>query len=200
MFVRMNSATGVKDVDRLVELVTDKVLPALQDKKGFRGLTVSGDRDGGDVGILSLWDTMEDLDASESAVAGLREETISLVGGSVTVSKLEQLGGAVGDPPPEVGCSIRIVSTKLDPARVDEMAEMFRTQILPRIKANPGFRGARNMIDRKTGTGNVGTVWSDEASMKAAEQGAKERNEEARRQGVEIGEPHYRKVLFTHLA
>lgn len=199
MFVRMNNATGVKDVDRLVEMVKDKVLAALRDKKGFRGLTVSGDSDGGEVGILSLWDTMEDLDASESAVAGLREETISLAGGSVTVSKLEQVGGAVGDPPPAVGCSIRIVSTKLDPARVDELAEVFRTQMLPTITSAPGFRGARNMIDRKTGTGSVGTVWSDEASMKAAEQGAKERNEEARRLGVEVGEPHYRKVLFSHL-
>jgi len=199
MFVRINSASGVKDFDVAVAMLKEKVLPALESNKGFRGLTASGNTETGDFAVLSLWETEEDLDASESAVTGLREETMETAGGSVTVTKMEQIAGAVGDTPPAPGCLLRIVSVKMDPARVDEQAEFFRSQVLPGIKASPGFRGARNMIDRKTGIGNVGTIWADEESLKANEKDADERRERARAQGVELGEPQYRTILFTHL-
>ena len=40
----------------------------------------------------------------------------------------------------------------------------------PQIKASPGFQGLRNMINRDTGEGLVGTAWSDQEAMKRADE------------------------------
>lgn len=57
----------------------------------------------------------------------------------------------------------------------------------------------RNLVDRKTGNGNVGTIWADEDSMRAAEATAEERRQLALARGVEISEPNFRTILVSHL-
>ena len=69
----------------------------------------------------------------------------------------------------------------------------------PELKATKGFLAVRNLIDRKTGNGNVGTIWTDEDSMRAAEATAEERRPLALARGVEISEPNYRTILLSHL-
>jgi len=75
----------------------------------------------------------------------------------------------------------------LDPARIDENLEFFKREVVPQIKASPGFRALRNMMDRQTGEGMVGTSWDDEASMRAAAEEAKTRREEQRKAAPELG-------------
>ncbi len=199
MHVRVNTVTGATDIDAGIALLRDKVVPELLGAKGFRGLTASANRATGEMGILGLWETREDLEASDSAVAKLRQEAMAVLGGSITTWVMEQVVIEMGESPPAVGNPLRIVNVSMDPARVDEHVEFFKTQILPEMKATPGFRGVRNMIDRATGKGLVGTIWADEASMQATEAGNAARQERARAQGVEVSDPTFREVLFTHL-
>jgi heme-degrading monooxygenase HmoA len=199
MFVRMNTVTGVKDIDAGVTLVREKVLPEVQGQKGFRGLTVSGNKSTGDFGILGLWDTLEDLKASESVVAKLRDEIVSTIGGDISVAVLEQVVAEVAQPRDMTGCSLRLVRIKMDPAKVDEQVGFFKADVVPALKAQPGFVAIRNMIDRSTGEGAVGSVWADEKSMQAAEAGAEERRQQAATRGVTISEPSFRTILFAHL-
>ena len=70
---------------------------------------------------------------------------------------------------------------------MDENIEFFKREVLPQIKGNPGFRAVRNMINRQTGEGIVGTVWADEDSMKAAAEAAEARRQRASQQGVTLG-------------
>jgi len=63
---------------------------------------------------------------------------------------------------PVVGSSLLIRRVSMDPAKVDENVDFFKREVLPQIKANPGFRAAREMINRQTGEGMVGTVWTDD--------------------------------------
>jgi hypothetical protein len=46
------------------------------------------------------------------------------------------------------------------PAKIEEILGFFRRDVLPRMKAQPGFCAVRNMINRQTGEGMVGTVWA----------------------------------------
>jgi heme-degrading monooxygenase HmoA len=198
MHVRVNTITGATDIDRGIAVLRDRIVPELVGAKGFRGLTCSGDRATGDVGILTLWETREDLEASDSAAAKLRAEAMAIIGGSVTLRIMEEVVGETAAPP-SPGSRLRLVNIKMDPARVDEHVAFFKSDVLPEIRASAGFVSVRNLIDRATGEGVVGTIWADEASMRAAEPAAAERQARARSRGIEIGDPSYREVLFAHL-
>ena len=126
-------------------------------------------------------------DGERDVAEKVRQEALGVMGGDVTVETFEQVVADIGDPPPAVGCTLRVVRVKVDPARVNENIDFFRSEIVPRMKATPGFRGVRNMIDRASGSGAVGTLWDDEASMNAAEAAAEQRRHEASSRGVEFG-------------
>jgi heme-degrading monooxygenase HmoA len=186
-------------MDAGVAFLRDKVVPELKGQKGFRGLTASGNRTTGDFGILGLWDSLEDLNASDSAVSKLRQEAMAAIGGEISVETMEQMVGEVARPQDLVGSPLRIVRVKMDPAKVDDHVAFFRSDVLPELKAAPGFLAVRNMVDRSTGEGVVGTIWADDDSMKASEATAEERRQRAADRGVQISEPTYRTVLFSHV-
>ena len=200
MFVRVNNLTGATDIDAAVALVREKVVPALRDQKGYRGVTVSGNAESGEVGVLTMWDSLADLEASESAVAHLRDETVAAAGGSVTVTKMEQVITEVGSQPPAEGCSLRIVEVTMDPSKVDEQIAWFRENVLPQLKGSAGFRLVRLMADREAGRFLVGSVWSDDATMHAGDAAAEERRGAAKERGVEVSEPRFRKLLLSQIS
>lgn len=199
MFVRVNTVTGAKDVDTGVALVRDKVVPVLRDQKGYRGLTVSGSHETGELGILSMWDSMADLEASEGAIAHLREETVAAIGGSVTVVKMEQVVGESGSEPPAAGSSLRIIELSMAPAIVDDQINWFRENVVPELKSAAGFRFVRLMIDRNEGKGIVGSAWSDDETMHAGDAAAKTRQASAKERGVNVSDARFRKVLFSQM-
>src|SRR5260221_13190328 len=112
MFARVNNVTGAKDIDAGVAFLRDKVVPELQGQKGFRGLTMSGNRSTGEVGILGLWETLEDLEASGGTVSKLRKEAMDALGGEITVATMEQVVAEVTNPQNMVGRPFRMLRVK----------------------------------------------------------------------------------------
>ncbi|MDT4939595.1 MAG: hypothetical protein QOG80_3266 [Pseudonocardiales bacterium] len=198
MFTRVVTFTGAKDLDAGVVFVRDQVMPVMGQQHGFRGLTVSVDRSGAVLGVLSLWDSEADRAASESALAKTREEAQTVIGGTMAIESFEELVFDVVAAP-VVGSSLLVRRVSMDPAKVDENAAFFTREVLPQIKANPGFRSARNMINRQTGEGLVGTVWADNDTMEAAAEAAEARREQAARQGVNLGEQSRREIVYVEL-
>jgi len=148
-------------------------------------------------GVLTLWETEADRDASESAMLKVREEATEIIGGQLTVEFYEEMvREATGAP--GVGTSLLIRRIGMDPAKIEENVEYFKTEVLPQIKASPGFVAVRNMINRTTGEGVVGTVWTDAASMDAAAETAKQRQAQAAGR-VTFGEHSKRELLFVEL-
>jgi hypothetical protein len=82
---------------------------------------------------------------------------------------------------------------------VEENHEFFRTTVLPMIEASEGFVGARQLINRATGDGLVGTVWADAAALDAAAQVADERRPLGEARGITFGEQTKREILFVDL-
>jgi hypothetical protein len=104
----------------------------------------------------------------------------------------------VGDPPGP-GSALMVTRISMDPAKIDENLAFFKSDVLPRIKANAGFQAVRNMLDRKTGQGLVGTAWANEDAMKAAAAEAQSRRQEGIARGVSFGDVSYREILFSDL-
>ena len=197
MFSRVLTFRGAKNIDGGVGVVRD-TLPVLRGLKGYRGVTASADRDGGVFGILSLWETEADRDASLDALAGARQQGIDVLGGDLTVESFEELVVEMASPPP-VGSALMVTRISMDPSKIDEYVGFFKSSIVPRITAAPGFLALRNMIDRKTGRGAVGTVWTDQAAMKSAAAEAQARRDEGRARGVKFEEDSYREILFADM-
>jgi hypothetical protein len=197
MFSRVITYRGAKNVDGGVGVVRES-LPLLRDLKGYRGVTASADRDGGVFGILSLWETEADRDASLDALAGARQQGLDVLGGDLTVENFEELVVEMASPP-TVGSALMVTRISMDPSKIDENLGFFKSSILPRITAAPGFLALRNMIDRKTGNGAVGTVWADQGAMKSAAAEAQARRDEGRARGVNFEGDSYREILFADM-
>jgi hypothetical protein len=198
MHTRLTQFTGATHIDEGVAFVRQEALPVLGAQKGFRGVTVSADRSGGVFGVLSLWETEADRDASDSALDKTRQEGLGVVGGTMTVENFEQMVVEISRPP-VVGSALTVTRVSMDPATIDENVAFFKSTVLPQIKANAGFLALRNMVNRGNGQGIVGAVWADEASAQAAAADARSRRQQASDRGVTLGEMTFREILLSEL-
>jgi len=198
--VRMTTITGATNIDAGVDFLRDQVVPQVAQQNGFQGLIASSDRAAGVVGVITIWDSEEALLASESAVAKNREEAAGVLGGGQPdVRIFEQPVGETGDTPLAAGCPLRIRPFRVDPGQIDKILSVFTAEVLPQIKAVPGFRGVRFMIDRATGEGSVGTAWADEDALRAADAGFEQRSQQVRDLGVRFGDSTRREILLVAL-
>lgn len=200
MFVRVLTFAGAEDIDGGIRFVRDEAVPVLRQQHGYRGVAVSADRSGRVLGIVSRWETEADRDASDSALAKTREDGHAIIGGTLTVELLEERIWEVFERPVAGSSVIRLRRTRMDPAKVDENVEFFRTVVVPELRATPGFQAVRNMVNPQDGTGMVGTVWADEAALEAGEAaGAARRQRATTERGVTFVEESTREIAFVEM-
>jgi heme-degrading monooxygenase HmoA len=198
MYARVITLTGVNDFDAAVG-VLNEALPIVQSQRGYKGMTASADRSGRVLGILSMWETEADRDASESALGKTREEARQqLAAADMKVDNFEERAVQISRPP-ALGSALMVTRVSMDPAKVDENVEFFKSVVAPDIAAGPGFLALRNMMNPQTGEGMVGTVWEDQEAMQAASEAAMARRGDAASRGVTLGEPSYREVVFIDM-
>ena len=195
MFNRVTTLTGASDIDEALQYLEKTALPVTRSQTGYRGATASVDREAGILGVLTMWDSAAAREASDSAVAKHRDEVSRLLSGTMTVELLEEIGLVVAKAP-TVGASLRVVQYSTDPAIVDDIVSYISTDLTPRIKAIAGFRALRNMVNRETGAGLVGTVWDDDSAMRQADRQLRSLREEAGGRGVSFGETSQRKIAL----
>src|SRR5262249_47188510 len=152
------------------------------------GLGAAGDRTAGVVIVLSLWDGQADLDASESVAGKARNDAARLMAGEVSVERYEQTVWEVADTRPGAGARRHIRHIKIDPYRLEDNIEFFRQTVVPEMKARPGFLAIRQLIDRDTGQGRVGSLWADGESLVRSLAQSEQRRPVAKDRGVEFGE------------
>lgn len=197
MHARVTTVTGASDIDGGVTFLRDQVVPQMRQQKGFRGLSAAGDRAAGVVTVLSLWDSRADLEASERAANQARDDTTALTGGEVNVERYEQTVWEMAETQPGPGSILHIRHVKIDPSRIDDNLEFFRRTVVPEMKARPGFLAVRQLIDRDTGEGRVGSLWADQDSLAASLAESEKRRAMAKDRGVDFGEDQVLQVLFN---
>lgn len=196
MYLRITTAHG-GDVDRGVDLVKERVLPAMQRQEGFRGLIVAGDRQRQTLLVMVAWDRQADVVASREAADEVRAATVEALGGSLpTVETYEQLVGEVGVRPPAAGDLLHLRSTLSDPARVQENLLFFQ-QFIPVLNGSDGFRAVQLLIDRRTGKGQLVTSWSGEDALQGWREGTGSRRAALAGEGIELGEEHTLELRFV---
>lgn len=198
MHNRVVTFTGAKHIDEGVAFVRGTVDTTLSQQKGFRGITVSADRAGGVFGVLTLWDTEADRDASEGTSAKMRDQGLEVIGGKMVVETFEETAVEIKSPP-VAGSPLTVTRISMDPAKVDGNTAYFKSDVLPRIVASPGFCAVRHMINRKSGKGLVGTVWASEAARASSADDAKSRRGEATARGVTFDDITFREIVFADL-
>jgi hypothetical protein len=198
MFNRVTTLTGASDLDEAVRYLQETALPVARSQTGYRGATASVDREAGLLGILTMWDSAANREASESAIAKNREEASRLFSGTMTVELFEEVNLELVKPP-TVGASLRVVRYSTDPAITDETVAYLSSDIIPRIKAMAGFRSLRNMVNRETGAGLVGTVWDDNSAMQQADGQLRSMREEVGRHGVTFGDTSQRQIALIDM-
>jgi heme-degrading monooxygenase HmoA len=197
MYTRLITWTNAKNIDGGIEYLRGTALPVIHQQKGYRGLSATVDRSTGRLNILSIWESEADRDASDSALGKARDEATEIIGGSIQVEKLEDLVSEVVSPPVP-GSALMVSPFSMDPATIDENLRFFKNEIVPQIKAAPGFCSLRNMVNRKTGEGYVGTVWADRAALdEQAEGAAVARREAASARGITFGEIGYLEFVLV---
>ena len=198
MFNRLLTFRGATDIDGGVTFLRQAALPVLEAQHGYRGVTATGDRARGIFGILSVWDTESDRSASDSSLGKAREEALKIVGGELTVENFEEVVLEMVRPP-SPGCGLFVTRVHMDPSVIEENLEFFKSEVLPQIKSQSGFCGLRNMVDRATGRGIVGSVWETRAQAEAMQATAPERRALAEERGVSFDETEVREVLFASI-
>jgi heme-degrading monooxygenase HmoA len=198
MYTRLLTFRRATDIDGGVTYLRDEVLPVLNAQHGYRGVTASADRAGALLGILSLWESESDRAASDSALGKARQEAVKVVGGDLTVENFEQVAEEITKPP-MAGCALIVTRTSMDPASVDDNIAFFKNEVVGQIKAEPGFCALRNMIDRQTGRGVVGTVWENRGAMEAFAAKAPERRAPAVSRGITFDDMSYRELLLAEM-
>jgi len=195
MFIRLLTWTGATDVDGGLNYLRDTVQPIIRQQNGYRGMSASVDRTAGVFTILSMWETDADREASNSALSKARDEGSQIIGGALTVEKLEEVASEVVQVP-SPGAALMVSPYTIDPATIDDNLAFFRNEVVPQIKAGPGMCAFRNMVNRSTGEGYVGTIWADKAAMKVQAESAKARREMASGRGITFGTISYREILL----
>jgi heme-degrading monooxygenase HmoA len=199
MHARVMTFSGAKNIDDGVVFLREKAMPLISEQQGYRGLTAGADRNGGVFGILSLWETEADRQASEKGLADVRQEALGVTGGDLTVENFEQVVVEMGDTPPGPGSALLVQRASMDPAKVEDNLAFFKSEVVPRIKANPGFRALRHLVNREAGQSIVGTVWSDTGALRSALEQGKQNRQPAIDRGVTFGDISEREILFTDM-
>ncbi len=61
-----------------------------------------------------------------------------------------------------------ITAVQVQPGKVDAVVELYRTEVLPILKGQPGFKGAEVYADYAMNTGGSITRWEQPADAQAA--------------------------------
>jgi hypothetical protein len=196
MYARLITVRGASRIDDAVTYLTDTILTEARQQKGFSSVHLAGDRSAGVLTVLTLWETEADRDSSEGFSEKARTQTLEILGGELNVERFEQVLWEIGSTPPAPGAKLHIRPVKMDPAKVDENLEFFKQTVLPDIKGTPGFRSVRQLINRHSGEGRVGTVWADQVSLETALKKADARRPVGESRGIEFGQDQVLEVLF----
>jgi hypothetical protein len=82
-FSRLNTVAGAPEkLDDVIKFMQTQVLPVLKAQKGYRATVMNVNRVTGRSTVSTIWDTLADLEASESKVSALRRSAAEAAGAS----------------------------------------------------------------------------------------------------------------------
>ena len=109
-FLRAVTLNGdPQKLDAAIQHIRNHSLPIAKALKGYRALLAAVDRQTGRLSAATTWNTMADLDASESKMAGTRAEVAKIAGAGPSDVQVEIFETAVA----ELGAAVAQVTAKV---------------------------------------------------------------------------------------
>ncbi len=156
------------------------------------------DRGSGKYIATSAWEDRQATQASDQHVRPMREAMVERFGAGVREPEVREWEIAVlhrehaaGD-----GACCRITWIRTDPSRADQLLDMYRSSLIPRLQEMSGFCSLSMLIDRDSGRAVGTTVFR---SRSALEQSRMLREESVKVMGVDILDVADMDLVFAHL-
>ncbi len=180
----------------------DEVWPAMRDMDGCVGLSMMCDRESGKYIATSAWEDKQAMQASDQHVHPMREAMVDRFGAGVAKPEVREWEIAVlhrEHQAPDGACC-RITWLRTDPGRADELLDMYRAQIMPRIQEMSGFCSLSMLVDRDSGRAVGTTVFESRAALEGSrEQARMLREEGVRIMGIDILDVAEMDLVLAHL-
>ena len=181
MYARTTYAIGdPAQIEDCLEGLRTEAPKLLADSPGFRSFGLFADRELGKVAMGTWWETEKDRAESDAHLGQRRTELLTPFADGVSVNNSE-VAAFAGTTEITSATGFRLGRFAIEPARIDELVELFKQSGLPRMQELSGFCGAALFIDRTLGFGSVGTLFADQATLAAS----RTPQSAARRQAVE---------------
>ena len=168
-------------LDEGIADVRDNVMPAVSGMDGCVGLSMLCDRTSGRCIVTTAWETEEAMAATREAVRRMREQATERFGAPAPeVREWEITAMHRLHPVGDTACA-RVTWSRVDPANIDRVLDVFRTDLTPRMDEMPGFCSLSLLLDRQTGDNSLTAVYADRRSLEASRQRAMYIRDEFRR-------------------
>jgi len=193
--VREVTFRGARNIDAGVAYIREDLHPMMGAQHGFRGISVSADRDGELLAALTMWASEEDLNASDGAVDKARDGAVKIIGGVMTVETYEQTTEAISRAP-VAGNTVVVTRMTVHPSIIDDQVAFFERDLLPTIEAQPGFCAMRSMVNRRHGRCVVNIVFENGRTLDAFLNSMPGVRQIAQERGARFDEMSFREIVF----
>ena len=201
MYARSNTLQGKPAaMDDGIAYVRDEVMPMVRGVDGCVGLSMLADRDSGRCIVTTAWETEDAMHASDAAMRDSRARAAEVFGSAA--AQVEEWEVALVHRAHEGHDSARarVIRSDVDAGGMDRLVDDFRSDMLARVEALPGFCSLSMMVDRRNGRCALTVTYEDaDALMRADDQAAALRREAQDRMGMRMTEVSEYDLVLHHL-
>ena len=186
-------------LDGAIAYMRDEVWPQMQQMEGCVGLSMMCDRETGRCIATTAWQDQESMRASAERVDPMRDHMIERFGGGEPEVQEWEVAVLHREHPAGDGACARTTWVRTGPGRIDQLLDVYRSTVMPRIQAMPGFCSLSMLIDRDSGRGVGSASFDSRASLEASRQQARDIRESVTAQGVDILDVAEMDLVLAHL-
>jgi len=161
----------VRMMDAGIEFLRSEVVPAVQAMPGCLGLSMMADPMSGRCIVTSSWDSMDDMRASDAAVAPMRSRAGKLLGGLPFVEEWE-IAAMHRHHHSHQGACVRAIWMHGAAADLDRGLDVFKMVTMPAMESLDGFCSASLFLDRSTGRAVMSATYDSREMMTATREQA----------------------------
>jgi heme-degrading monooxygenase HmoA len=153
-----------EDLDDGIAYVHDRVLPMVEQMDGCIGLSMLADRRSGRCIITTAWESADAMRGSDRGVRDGRTRAGELMGGGTEVAEWD-VSLVHRLRPADAGACTRVIWARRQPGELDDVHDVVRMQLLPRLEELPGFCSVSLMVDEMSGRTATAVTHDSRATM-----------------------------------
>jgi quinol monooxygenase YgiN len=201
MYARSTTVHGSPPkVDEGIGYVRDQVMPTVEQMDGCIGLSMLADRDSGRCIVTTAWESEEAMHASAEGVEQSRARAAEVLGSDRPEVAEWEMALLHRVRPADAGACTRVIWARRDAGPMDDVRDVMKTRILPRVQELPGFCSVSVLTDPASGRTATAVTYESRAAMDAAnERGQALRAEFSEAVGMEITEVAGFELAIAHL-